>query len=314
MALFNRKKGDTPPPAAPPAGGASKTPDEAFDFDAISRDLDAQNGASSFDSLLAAPAAPTAPTAAAGSNSAFDFPENDPLGLSETPALLPEPPVSSGFGRAEPLPPAPAVMPERMLTEPVQMAPLETPPAPLKAKKSLPLFPILGLLGILAVGGGGAMFLLNSNKGGDEDLDKPEPLLKSKKPKVAKAGTPSTAPGAPKTLVAKAPTTPVTTPTLGAASPGIAPPTTPKIPVKAGTSTIPVRIAQNPVAPPKATLPSATAGLDPAMASKLTALWEAGKEAKHAKDFAGARKAWEEALRLAPKHPGFQESIDKLPK
>jgi len=321
MALFNRKKGDAPAPStsAPLPTSMPKTPDDAFDFDAISRDLDAQGGASSFDSLLSAPAAPTAPTGTPGSNSAFDFPETDPLGLT---APSTTPPASSGFGRAGAVPVPDAPAPELVASPPIGMAPLDTPhfeepSVRPKAKKSLPLFPILGALGLLAVAAGGAMFMTNSNKDADSAADTPEPLLKPGKGKVGKSAVPPTGATAPRNLVAKAPpaaqaATPAAT--LRSASPGIAPPTAPKIPVGSGTSKVPVRIAQNPEAPSKAKLPSATAGLDPLLATKLKAFWEAGATAKHNKDFAGARKAWQEALRLDPNHPGFQASIDQLPR
>lgn len=51
----------------------------------------------------------------------------------------------------------------------------------------------------------------------------------------------------------------------------------------------------------------------PAVKARLKALWKQGADAKHRNDFAGARRAWSQALKLAPNYPGFAESIAKLP-
>ncbi|RYG57022.1 hypothetical protein EON80_28720, partial [bacterium] len=164
MGLFNRNKGDA---SAPSTLGAATPPADSgtFDFDAISRDLDAQNGASSFDSLLAAPVnnAQQVPE-----GSTLDFPENDPLGLS-TPASNVPPPATTPL----------ATSPEAVINAPLNASTPTTGVAPVehsprvtptiatevpKAKKQLPLVPLLGALGLLAIAGGGAMFLLNSNQ------------------------------------------------------------------------------------------------------------------------------------------------------
>ncbi len=347
MALFNRKKGDAPASDAP-AAATPPADNGAFDFDAISRDLDAQGGASSFDSLLAGPATTSTGTNASSTrtaDSAFDFPENDPLGLGEPPANPPGLTTTKGTGVPGMVTPG-ATSPDAVINAPLapsptpasgvapsQTAPDVTPPivpptgraTRLKGKKSLPIVPLLGALGMLAVAGGGAMFLLNSNK---EATDSTPPA--SVPPRVARNPSPATPATTPAAPVAG----------LRSASPGIAPAVAPAKPATGapspGTSNVAVSVGQNPVAPVRPTTapvrpstspvrpatapastvrgPSATAGLDPALASKLKALWQVGKEAKARKDFAGARKAWQEALRLRPEHPGFQDSINKLPR
>lgn len=313
MGLFNRNKGDAPAPSTPEPGSA--LPDGAFDFDAISRDLDAQNGASSFDSLLAAPATQNPQTTV--DDSVFDFPENDPLGLG-TPAT-----GATGAGTA-PVPTSPEAVinaPMSPATSPTTgMAPLETAPVvPIpvpvpKAKKPLPIVPLLGALGLLAVAGGGAMFLLNSNQNSEPDVPAPPPTTAGRISSPASPNTPpatgsATAPVAPGIPVA--PGSPATG--LRSASPGIAPPVAPRQPLpvtRATSSGVSVIAGQSPAGK----LPAATGGLDAQLASKLKALWQAGADAKHKGDYKTARAAWGEALRLRPSHPGFQDSINKLPR
>lgn len=45
---------------------------------------------------------------------------------------------------------------------------------------------------------------------------------------------------------------------------------------------------------------------------QLKRLWNQGKTAKHRGDYAGAKRAWQQALKLCPGHPGFAPSIQKL--
>lgn len=52
----------------------------------------------------------------------------------------------------------------------------------------------------------------------------------------------------------------------------------------------------------------------PAVKARLKVLWKQGADAKHRKDYAGARRAWNQALKLAPGYPGFADSIAKLPR
>lgn len=337
MALFNRKKADAPAPTNPSVGISPKatTPavnSDAFDFDAISRDLDAQNGASSFDSLLAGPATPaqtnvTTTTTTTTEPSAFDFPETDAPGLSAPPTSprpLIVPPTTSVPVVSSPdtfinAPISPPASPLAGVA-PVDTAPLNTPPptqAPasvtrLKGKKKTPLIPILGALGLLAVAGGIGTFLLNSNKG---TTDSEAPVIPLR-PRIARPAPPvdASAPASPAT--AEVPTT-----GLRSASPGIAPPALPKTPIESAppqtAATAPVRVAQNPATPPQNAAPGAlkgATGMDANVAGQLKVLWKKGADAKHRKDFAGARQAWQEALRLSPNHPGFQDSINKLPR
>jgi hypothetical protein len=58
---------------------------------------------------------------------------------------------------------------------------------------------------------------------------------------------------------------------------------------------------------------AATVPLTPQLEQQLKALWKKGAAAKQNKDYSGARAAWQQALKLRPNHPGFAESIAKLP-
>ena len=373
MALFGKKKSEAPAPAS-----SSSTPAPAdtgaFDFDAISRDLDAQNGASSFDALLSQPALSqpanttptnTAPTpATTTTNSAFDFPEGDPLQTNVVtppipsvappiPVVAPQPshvPTVAVVPEGAPVAPLPQTVVNAPLSPPVVVDSTPSAPAPVevpvgrvrpafKPKKSFPLIPLLGTLGALAVLGGGAMFLLNSQK---EPLDDETPVVVrprvAKRPPVAPSAAQSNvAPPAQPNAVAPRPAATQTravivlppggkvikvpASTLRSGTPGIAPPVATKRPLGAlrprRTAQVPVRVAKNPFASPpavKSNAPSATAGLDVGLASRLKALWRAGADAKHRGNFKQARASWEEALRLRPGHPGFREAISKLPK
>ncbi len=325
MGLFNRNKGDSPAPAASEAG-TTPVDSGAFDFDAISRDLDAQNGASSFDSLLAAPVTPAQQPNDSG-DSAFDFPENDPLGLSTPPnvAMTGMAPIPASPDAVINAPLSPSASPSIVGApqEPAVAVPVTAP----KAKKSLPLIPLLGALGLFAVAGGGAMFLLNSNQQEAEPTVPVAPPagIGQTPPRPGGAPGPGIAPGAnaapgtvpgpaPGPAVAPGPATGPGVPganNLRSASPGIAPPPAPKQTLPAPSSShVTVSVGQAPGTRP----PSATGGLDPALASKLKALWQAGANAKHSGNNTEARKAWGEALRLRPGHPGFQDAINKLPR
>ena len=381
MALFGKKKSEAPTASTAPASSV----DSAFDFDAISRDLDAQNGASSFDALLSQPAKPSdtpAGTAPAGTappsvvptptltptDPVFDLVEPDPFQMtlptapvraqvhtvpvvSDVPPAFPTAPVAPQgtvvTAQAEPVqhlgaPIAPP--PTAVVNEPLSPAPVvvDTPPATpvqvpsghvhpvIKPKKSLPIVPLLGGLGLLAVLGGGAMFLRNSQQ---EPLDTPAPVVRphaAQAPAVAPSTTPRLATPSETSRSLTAPRPQATgiaaAPALRSGSPGIAPPIAATAPASAsrpkGTSQIPVRVAQNPNAPraqggilgSSIKAPSATTGLDVGLASRLKALWQAGADAKHRHNYKEARASWEEALRLRPGHPGFAEAIAKLPR
>ena len=59
--------------------------------------------------------------------------------------------------------------------------------------------------------------------------------------------------------------------------------------------------------------PSGVTTETPAMKKKLKVLWDKGRTAKSKGDYAGARRYWQDALKISPQHPGFKDSIDKLP-
>lgn len=353
MALFGKKKGEAPTSSST-APASSSADAGAFDFDAISRDLDAQNGASSFDSLLAQPtgSAPantppvsgTSAPVSGTSSSAFDLQDDDPfaIGAPAQPATHLQAqvtPVVSLVPQAAPVAP----LPQTVVSAPLGSSPVETlPPSPpvevpvRPARKSLPLVPLLGGLGLLAVLGGGAMFLLNSQKEPVDNQAPPPPRL-AQRPPVAQR-LPVAPPAGARPVTVRSATTPGTpalrpssaeAPTsaaLRSASPGIAPPVPATRPrpgglpsgrLATGGSQIPVRVAQgaaSALSAPAIKGPSATQGLDVGLASRLKALWQAGADAKHRGDSKDARASWEEALRLHPGHPGFAQALAKLPR
>lgn len=59
---------------------------------------------------------------------------------------------------------------------------------------------------------------------------------------------------------------------------------------------------------------STVASLPPTMQAQLKALWKQGADAKHERNYNGARRAWQKMLKLRPGHPGVQEAIEKLPR
>lgn len=48
--------------------------------------------------------------------------------------------------------------------------------------------------------------------------------------------------------------------------------------------------------------------------ARLKALWQQGAGLKRRGDFAGARRVWEQGLKLDPQNKGFSQSIGKLPR
>lgn len=298
MALFGKKTDDAP--AAPTSGTTGNAPaDNTFDFDAITRDLDAQNGPSSFDALLSQPVSPANAQNAAPPTSAFDTLDNDPLGLSASP----NPPVNSAVPVASPDSVLNAPLSPATATPTTGVAPTGNAPAPdvaplspaPKAKKSLPLIPVLGVLGLVAVAIGAQMFMVNSAPPTPDPAASPpggRPVGESA-PTVSPANT-ATNSAASSSSVSSAPPR----------SPGIAPPGV--VPSRAPDVAIRVPVVQK--------APSATAGLDPGLAQRLKAYWKQGADAKRRGDYAAARQAWQAALQLRPQHPGFQDAIDKLPR
>jgi len=320
MALFGKKKGAD---EAPATTSTTSTDNSAFDFDAIARDLETSGGSSPLDSLLSQPVGSTpAHTSNTPEESAFDFPGPDAPSIT-TPAASPLAPRAQVTTVVTATPPAPQEAPLPMPTS--APATLETSdrmplPAPtgyeqpvVRPKKSLPIVPLLGALGTLAILGAGAMFFPKSQSA-PVDTDTPAP---PPRPRVAKAPAAPTRPttpvhpGAPPVHPAGAPPkgagTMVRSGSPGIAPPPIAPGARPKLPVIAVANA-----TQTGTATAKG--PSATTGLDAGLAARLTALWKAGADAKHRKNFKEARDAWQEALTLHPGHPGFAEAIAKLPK
>ena len=59
---------------------------------------------------------------------------------------------------------------------------------------------------------------------------------------------------------------------------------------------------------------SPAAKLPPTMQAQLKALWKQGADAKHQRNYNGARTAWRKMLKLRPGHPGVQQAIEKLPR
>ncbi len=58
------------------------------------------------------------------------------------------------------------------------------------------------------------------------------------------------------------------------------------------------------------------AGIEPAPAQTLLlkALWKRGADAKHRRDYAGARRFWGQGLKIDPNNVGFRQSLAKLPR
>lgn len=181
--------------------------------------------------------------------------------------------------------PAPFVPPSALIEEPA--APFYEPQiladaeveseteSPIQPKKKLPLVPILGALGFLALAGVGANYFANQSAPPTEETA-PAPIA-------------ATAPVAP----AKAPASPPTS-----------------LPTKVvQIKPVPVRIkllpaGKNPVNP----------GIAPASAqsSQLKALWKRGADAKHRGDLAAALRYWNQGLKIQPNNAGFKESIAKV--
>lgn len=313
MALFGKKKRGAQTEEAPATtevtdeNARDDAADEASDFDAISRDLDATNdGPSPFDELLANPAqdtepdetfdmeaddqaAPgaldsfstadfTAPSAQTATDADVDFSSNFDGGASNA-EVTAEPPVAADGIDIEPVAPvaepvgAPAGTGGSLLnTAPILTTDIQPGSGGAAPKRGLPLAPLLGA---------GALLLALAGAGWWQFGRAPEPeeapIVASAPPLQAPAEDESAA------VVEAAGNT---------ANPGIAP---------AG-------------APPAQTKVVPAVDLTPQVKKRLQELWKQGADAKHRGDIAGARAAWEEMLRVRPGHPLVQEAIDKLPK
>lgn len=321
MALFGKKKSAESAPDSPAPQPTNLAPDEgAFDFDSIARDLDAQNGGvSPFDDLLAQPVAPQTPNNPVGetensNGSAFDFPEDasDPLGFNSAPRPIPSTveqvaPETDPFGLLADGTPVLGISPNQ--PKPVASTSLPTglagdePFEPYEpVRKKSPLIPILAGLVVLALVGAGTFSFFRSQNAGDEgalDVETPITNLKTDAaptqtideapaPPVSENPRPGPPKAPPKLIKPKAPAPPPRS-----ANPGIG--TNPGAKVNAPK----IAMATNPP-------------LTPELKAQLREMWKLGAEAKKRGDSAAAAKAWRQALRLRPGHPGFQESIDKL--
>lgn len=262
------------------------SPTETFDFAAIARDLNAQDGPSSFDSLLSKPAdaAPqrTDLPASANGDNAGELPDFDELfaapEVRAAPQAMPSPEAAPQV-MTSPQAEAPALVEPLHAALPVPIAPPAASgvagfdvASDAKKKRSRLVFAMGTGVAICVLAG--ATYLLIPHAS-DEIVDTFPPSITSPvqapKPRIASAAA-------------------VTKP-------------------EAQTSPA---SASRPVVPTPTTAPRAVRPA-PVSAAQLKALWDKGSEAKHRKDYASARRYWQQALQLSPHHPGFQDSIDKLP-
>lgn len=290
--------------AAPVAAHAPSSPSNP-DFDVF--DLEAFNDAPPdvappgplSDELFADLNAPPPGTRLTSSSSAFEFPEGaTPEPATTEPALLSaSEPGALDFDdlfvaeqhNAEQQNAAQQAMPVAApapFVPPSVLAAHSAPPfyepqvpgavEPARAGKKLPLLPILGTLGILALGGGAAYFL---NRGTPEP-DETAPVSSSRSTSASDAPQSQAPRSAPAVKVIKVKPVPVVVDPLPAAPstvrPGIAP--------------------------------------APDQKSQLKVLWNRGADAKHRRDYDSARRYWSQALKIAPGNAGFKESLAKLPR
>ena len=173
-------------------------------------------------------------------------------------------------------------------------------------RKSLPLLPLLGagalLLALLGTG-----WWVFGRPTEPNDAATPVPTTIARNPETVSANSTGIAPAG----VNSARPTPITVPASGDAALGIPPQTLPDNRAPGGT------VAVRPV-PPTRVLPTGAepdaGAVPPQIMIKLKRLWKQGAAAKKRRDYAGARRSWQEMLRVRPGHPGVQEAIDKLPR
>ena len=94
--------------------------------------------------------------------------------------------------------------------------------------------------------------------------------------------------------------------------------TRPEPPAAPAAATQVVRVKPVPVAvdPLPGTANAVRPGIAPApdKRTQLKALWRRGADAKHRRDYDGARRYWNQGLKIQPNNTGFKESIAKLPR
>ena len=196
------------------------------------------------------------------------------------------------------------------------------------AKRGLPLGPLLGAgVALLALAGAG--WWVFGRQQPEEEVSAP---IVARKPVKPAAPPVASAPGAPPKVAVN----PVPVAPGQGANPGVPPSATQLRAVKPGTGGVasqPPRVVQ---VPPNAVVPGTTTKAtttgtttkvttqtgvvspatpaQPVTQAQLKQLWKRGANAKRRKDYAGARRAWQEILRLDPGHDGIQSALDKLPK
>lgn len=182
-------------------------------------------------------------------------------------------------------------------------------------KRKSSLLPIGAALGALALAGLGANYLLNSGASDEDETQMPvATTTRSNRPAIvpaAGAPTPNSVAASPATS-----TRPQVAPGANTASPALSTTTT-RTTTARSASTTSSNVSTTPLGA------STTSGapttnrvttLNPMVAAQLKTLWQQGADAKRRGDYANARRAWTLALQVRPGHPGFQESIDKLPR
>jgi hypothetical protein len=282
-------------------------------------------------------ASPTATTSAAPASDdpladlLADMPEGD---AAATPGVAMSTPVNTP---SAPLPtPAMSTAPAFDETAPVADASAAQP-----RPKVSPILLAAGLV-FLVVAVGAGLWLMLFNKPAEEDDAPIAPVVTRRPPKapapprVARRPAPKLPPPATKVLPSAARVAPPGTPVRhvtpgkagimpqGGTAPGIAPTApgqTPRV--------VPVEGVPTPVGPPPGMAGQPGKGstrttsvqivrpvtaMTPALAAQLKALWKQGADAKHRGDNAGARRAWQQMLKLHPGHVGVQDAINKLPR
>ena len=264
--------------------GAQANADDELDFDTVFDDGSAPGDATGEAASPAAPATDENPFGAATANV-----------VSGAPAIEP---VVAGDALTENAPPL-------THTPPMTTADMVSNGHAPVAKKSLPLLPLLGAAGLLAGLGVVGWLFLGPKPPADDVAIATNPGVQAPADgnmtgNVVPAGSGVTPAGS--GIVPAGSGIPV-----DATSPGIAPVSASGAPVaNQGIAVDGVPIA------PGIVVRNAT-GAESQLQNQLKALWNQGAAAKRAKNYAAARAAWQEILRLDPGHKGIQEAINKLP-
>lgn len=227
--------------------------------------------------------------------------------------------------------PSPAMAPASNAPDPADDFVFDTFDSAPPKKTMSPALLAGGLVLLLTALGVGAYFTFFS-----APAEEPAPIVA---PRVVQAPTPPPPPAPPKTkLVKTAPR--VAAPKVPAGSAGIATanakvpaikPRAGKLPAVVPKPNMPTPVPIMPdgmaAQPGKGTSTGTTvqivgspigsspaASLPPSLQAQLKALWKQGADAKHQRNYNGARQAWGKMLKLRPGHPGVQQAIEKLPR